>query len=104
MWWRSEARRIPRWWVCVWRAFVSSLVLFAIAPAAHAQFKVIGPPPFPAPEARKKIKAALEQVNPDNSQQTLATLSDWLKWYRDILDEELIAAWKKDDRDKIIEL
>ena len=83
---------------------VPTLVLFAVSAAVHAQFKVIGPPPYPAPEARKKIRTLLAQTDPGNTEQTIAKLSDWLKWYRDILDEELIAAWQTDGRANLTEV
>jgi hypothetical protein len=103
---RSEAGRLQpmRLCACIVRFVVTTFVLFAISAVVHAQFKVIGPPPFPAPEARKKIRTLLEQVGPGNTEQTIATLSDWLKWYRDILDEELIAAWQKDGRANLLEV
>jgi TonB family protein len=73
-------------------------LLFAAAPTANAQFQVIGPAPIPPTVARQQIRTLLEKVAPDNRQQTIKTLSDLTPWYRDILDEELIAAWRKDDR------
>jgi hypothetical protein len=75
-----------------------SLLLPAIAPIAHAQFKVIGPAPYPPAEARQKIRTLLEKTDPSNTQQAIDTLSGLVTWYRDILDEELIAAWQKDGR------
>jgi hypothetical protein len=67
-------------------------------PAGHAQFKVTGPAPFSAAVARQKVRALLEKVDTNNRQQTVDTLSGWLAWYRDIIDDELIAAWQKDTR------
>jgi len=72
--------------------------------AAHAQFKVIGPAPYPPAVARQKIKALLDGVDPANRPQTVDTLTGLLSWYRDMIDDELIAAWQKDDRAKLIEL
>jgi hypothetical protein len=46
----------------------------------------------------------LEGIDPSNSQKTIATLSGLLSWYRDILDEELIAAWQKDTRAIVTEV
>jgi len=71
---------------------------FAASMMAQAQFKVVGPAPYPPTVARQKIKTLLEAVDPGNSQKTIETLSGLLSWYRDILDEELIAAWQKDTR------
>jgi hypothetical protein len=63
---------------------------------ANAQFKVVGPPPYSPTVARQKIKTLLEGIDASNRQQTVETLSGLLSWYRDILDDELIAAWQKD--------
>jgi hypothetical protein len=76
---------------------ISYVVLLAAAPTANAQFKVIGPAPYSDAVAHQKIKALLGKVDPANRQQTLDTISGLLAWYRDILDEELIAAWQKGD-------
>ena len=58
---------------------------------ANAQFKEIKEAPFPPAIAHQKIGSLLENVAPDNRDQTVEKLSSWLAWYRDILDEELIA-------------
>ncbi len=80
------------------------IALFAGDIAAHAQFKVIAPAPYPPGVARQKIKALLEAVDPANRPQTVETLTGLLSWYRDIIDDELVAAWQKDDRAKLTEL
>ncbi|HWF07762.1 MAG TPA: hypothetical protein VG297_04820 [Bryobacteraceae bacterium] len=71
---------------------------------AHAQFKEVGPPPFTPAVAHQKMKALLADVNAANRQQTVTTISGWLVWYRDIFDEELSAAWKRDDRANLLPL
>jgi hypothetical protein len=71
---------------------------------ADAQFKVVGPPPYSPTVARQKIRTLLEGVDPANRQQTVATLNGLLSWYRDIIDEELIAGWQKDSRANLAEL
>jgi len=74
-------------------------IAFALAgAAAHAQFQEIKPTPFPPAIARQKIRALLENTDAGNRDRTVGTISDWLKWYRDILDDELIARWKSDER------
>jgi hypothetical protein len=78
---------------CVW-----FLTFLAASLPASAQFKIVGPAPFPPAVARQKIRTLLEKANPDNTQQTVDTISGMLAWYRDIFDDELIAAWKKDTR------
>ncbi len=81
------------------------LVAFiAIMVTADAQFKVVGPPPYTPTVARQKIRTLLEAVNPVNRQQTVTTLNGLLSWYRDIIDEELIAGWQKDSRANLTEL
>lgn len=82
-------------WTAVFAGVFSWL---ALSPAANAQFKVTGPAPYSAVVARQKIRTLLEKVDPNNRQQTVNTLNGWLAWYRDIIDEELIAAWQKDTR------
>ena len=76
-------------------------VLFAASLTANAQFKEIGPPPFSPAVAREKVRTLLERVDPSNSRQTTGTLSGMLAWYRDIIDDELIAAWRKDTRENL---
>ncbi len=66
--------------------------------AADAQFKEVGPPPVSAAAARQKFRTLLEKVDANNLQQTVSTISGLLIWYRDLFDEELIAAWQKDSR------
>jgi hypothetical protein len=83
---------------CVTRPGVRSCVFLAAAMIANAQFKPVGPAPYSPTVARQKIRTLLEGIDRNNSQKTIATLSGLLSWYRDILDEELIAAWQKDTR------
>ncbi len=72
--------------------------------SANAQFKVVGPPPYPPNVARQKIRTLLEAVDPANRVETVKTLSGLLSWYRDPIDDELIAAWQKDGRANLTEL
>jgi len=76
---------------------LAAAIAFAAVPA-HAQFKEIKAAPFSAATARQKIRAQLDMANPDNRTQVVNTISAWLDWYRDVLDEELIARWKTDSR------
>ncbi len=46
----------------------------------------------------------LEAVDPANRKQTIETLSGWLAWYRDAIDDELIAGWQKDTRANLPEV
>ncbi len=73
------------------------LLFLAASMPADAQFKAVGPPPYSATVARQKIRTLLGKIDPSNRQQTIATISSLLSWFRDIADEELIAVWKKDD-------
>ena len=77
------------------------LFLFAFGPAAMAQFKEIGPPPFSAAVARQRMRALLDKVDPGNQRQTVDALNALTPWFRNILDEELIAAWSKDGRERL---
>jgi hypothetical protein len=83
---------------------VRSFVFFATAMMANAQFKTVGPAPYSPSVAHQKIRMLLEGIDPNNSQKPIATLSGLLSWYRDILDEELIAAWQKDTRANVIDV
>jgi hypothetical protein len=65
---------------------------------------VVGPAPYPPAVAHQKIKALLEGVDPANRKQTIETLSGWLAWYRDAIDDELIAGWQKDTRANLPEM
>jgi hypothetical protein len=76
----------------------ASAGLLAISLMAFAQFKEIGPAPFSPAEAHRKIRVLLDQVDAGSRQQTVRTIIGWLDWYRDVLDEELIASWKSDKR------
>src|ERR1700722_14243437 len=78
--------------------------IFVAAGIGKAQFKVVGPAPFTETVARQKIRTLLENVNPENRQQTVDTITGWLTWYRDLLDQELIAAWHNDTRANLTEL
>ena len=73
-------------------------VLVVLSITAAAQFKEVGPPPFSPSVAHERIRAMLERVDPSNRQLTIKTLTGWLAWYRDILDQELIAAWRGNPR------
>jgi hypothetical protein len=79
-------------------ALRASAGLLLIGTMAYAQFKEIGSAPFPPAEAHQKIRALLDQVDASNRQQTVKTIVGWVAWYRDVLDEELIAAWEGDKR------
>jgi hypothetical protein len=80
------------------------VAFIAIMVTADAQFKVVGPAPYSPTVARQKIRTLLEAVDPANRQQTIATLNGLLSWYRDIIDEELIAGWQKDSRANLTEV
>jgi hypothetical protein len=70
-------------------------------PAARAQFKEIGPAPFSPAVARQRIRTLLDQVEPPNRRETLDRLNGLTPWFRNILDEELIAGWKRDSRQRL---
>jgi hypothetical protein len=78
-----------------------SLFLYVLGPAANAQFKQIGPPPFSPAVAHQRIRTLLDQVEPGNRNQTIDTLNGLTPWFRNILDEELIAGWQRDGRERL---
>ena len=96
-----ETSRLRTWGT---GAGVLSFVFFTSAMMANAQFKTVGPAPYSPTVAHQKIRTLLEGIDPNNSQKTIATLSGLLSWYRDILDEELIAAWQRDTRANVMEV
>jgi len=73
----------------------------ALGAAAHAQFKEIKAAPFPPAAARQKIQALLENADGSNRDATVQKLLSWIDWYRDILDDELIAHWGAEGRDRL---
>jgi hypothetical protein len=82
--------------------------VFLAGVTTTAQFKEIGKAPFTEPVARQRIRALLEAPNlgndPGNRQKTIDTLTGWTVWYRNLIDEELIAAWQKDTRSNLTTL
>ncbi|HEY7388096.1 MAG TPA: hypothetical protein VH640_06280 [Bryobacteraceae bacterium] len=84
------------------RASALSVALYLFCnSAARAQFKEIGPAPFSPAVARQRIRTLLDQVDSSNRQRTLDTLNGWTPWFRNVLDEELIAGWKRDTRQRV---
>jgi hypothetical protein len=83
---------------------IVQVVFFAACMTASAQFKVVGPAPYSPAVAHQKIKTLLEEVDPTNRAHTIETLTGLLSWYRDAIDEELIAAWQKDTRASLTEV
>jgi hypothetical protein len=77
---------------------IGALVFLSVAALpANAQFKTVGPAPYSPAVAHQRIRALLAKIAPPNQQQTIATLSGLLVWFREVADDELIAAWKKDE-------
>jgi hypothetical protein len=62
------------------------------------QFKQTPPAPYVPTAARLKIRTLLQNLDPENQTRTVDTLSGLLVWYRDIIDDEIIAAWKSDEK------
>ena len=71
---------------------------------AVAQFKEVGPPPISAAVARRQFRTLLDNVDPSNREETIRTISGLLVWYRDLADEEIIAAWQRDGRANLPEV
>jgi TonB family protein len=81
-----------------------SCVFFAAGVTTSAQFQIVGPAPVSASVARQRIRTLLEKVDPANRQQTIQDIFGLVNWYRDLLDEELIAAWQRDGRANLTEV
>lgn len=77
------------------------LVFLGVPMATQAQFKEVGPPPLPPAAARQKIRTLLETVDPGNPQRSVDALLALVPWYRDLVDQELIAAWQRDGRSNL---
>jgi hypothetical protein len=80
------------------RSILCACLFAAASTIAEAQFKETPPAPYTPAAARQKIRTLIENATPANRQQTNDTLSGLLVWYRDVVDDELIAAWKGDNR------
>jgi len=80
---------------------IGLFLALTIAPALIAQFKEIGPPPFSEAVAHQRIRSLLDQVDSANARETTDKLNSWTPWYRTVLDEELIAAWQRDSRQRL---
>lgn len=96
--------QFSRWQTWLTDAGVWCFVLFAASLTASAQFKTIGPAPFSPAVARERVRTLLAKVDSGNSRETTAKLSDLLAWYRDIIDDELIASWRQGPRENLIEV
>jgi TonB family protein len=96
--------RSSRLRTCAATFVLLSCLFFAADQTASAQFQIVGPAPVSATVARQRIRTLLENVNPGNRQETIQDIFGLVNWYRDLLDEELIAAWKKDGRANLTEV
>ena len=83
------------------RGIRATLFFVALSMPVCAQFKEAPPAPYSLAVARQKVRLLIETGDPDNQQQRAEKLSGLLVWYRDIVDDELIAAWKGDQRAKL---
>jgi hypothetical protein len=84
-----------------YRGIPATLLFGAVPIWVSAQFKQTPPAPYSPAVARQNIRLLIETGDPDNRQQTAAKLSGLLIWYRDIVDDELITAWTRDQRAKL---
>ncbi len=91
----SRISALPRWAMTFALLFAGCVT---VCLTANAQFHELGPPPIPEAAAREQIKTLLEKVDAANRQQTVTSISGLLAWYRDLIDEELIAGWQSDGR------
>jgi hypothetical protein len=84
-----------------YRGITTALLFVAVSMPVTAQFKEAPPAPYSLAVARQKIRLLIETGDPDKGPRTAGTLSGLLVWYRDIVDDELITAWKGDQRAKL---
>jgi hypothetical protein len=87
-----RAVRLPRY----------ACLLLLLGLPASGQFKQIGPPPFSPAVAHQRIRALLDGLGPTNRQQTIDKIDSLTPWFRGVLDEELIAAWQREGRDRLV--
>jgi hypothetical protein len=83
---------------------IACVILCAAGATVHAQFKQVGPPPVSAPVARQQIRTLLEKVDSTNLKETVDKISGLNVWYRDLADQELIAAWRGAGRARLPQL
>ena len=84
-----------------YRGIPFAFLFVAVSMTVSAQFKETPPAPYSPAVARQKIRLLIQTRDPEDRQQQAETLSALLVWYRDIVDDELIAAWKGDQRAKL---
>ena len=60
--------------------------------ALNAQLEEIGPAPLSPAAARQQVRDLLKNLDAKNRSNDLAKISGLLNWYRDIIDDEAIAA------------
>jgi hypothetical protein len=82
--------------------FTAVSLSILLAPVAHAQFKEIGPPPFSKAVAHQRMRGLLDRVEPGNRDQTIDQLNRLVPWFRDVLDDEMVSAWQRDNRDRLL--
>ncbi len=85
----------------VYRGIAFAFLFIAAGMTVIAQFKETPPAPYSQAVAHQKIRMLLESGDPGKPRQETDTLSGLLVWYRDIVDDELIAAWRGDQRAKL---
>ncbi len=78
------------------------LLLFLFGPSAKAQFQEIGPAPFSPAVAHQRIRALLDAAEPSNRKKTIDSLNALTPWFRNVLDDELIAGWQTDNRSRLL--
>lgn len=81
-----------------YRVLPFAFLFIAVSMTVCAQFKETPTAPYAPAVARQKIRLLIGASDPDRRQQAAETLSGLLVWYRGIVDDELIAAWKGDQR------
>jgi hypothetical protein len=80
------------------RGILPGFLFIAISTTALAQFRETPPAPYPPAVAREKIRTLIGETDPADPRKSADVLSDLLVWYRDVVDDELIAGWKGEER------
>jgi TonB family protein len=95
------AGRLFQWGGSAARLALICWLAFLIGGVARAQFQIVGPAPISPAVARQRIRALLESVNAANLQETNRQLNSLINWYRELMDDEIVAAWQREGRSNL---
>lgn len=98
---RQYAEPLLRWSGSAAKLVLICWLAFLVGGVADAQFQIVGPAPVSAAVARQRIRALLENVSAANLQETNKQLNSLINWYRELLDDEIVAAWQREGRSNL---